>query len=62
MTGRSTVVLEEGKITGSFIKVYCNAEHVCVRINLSFYSKYEQSFRAFGKKKIKQFFPRKKEK
>lgn len=28
MTGRSTVILEEGNITGSFIKVYCKKQRI----------------------------------
>lgn len=30
MTGRSTVILEEGKITGSFIKVYCHQKKIII--------------------------------
>ena len=55
MTGRSTVILEEGKITGSFIKVYCNIEKGMYVVSelacLLFKTAYKQLFRAFWKNK-----------
>lgn len=39
MTGRSTVILEEGKITGSFIKVYCKKRNAIKNCGPTYLSK-----------------------